>query len=90
MVQGLRCLKDYEIAHLDLKPSNVMIGKKMAVKILDFGESYYPGLKSTPLFIKTINLESQCPIVRLKTIKIKKASITKMTSSHWVSSCTIC
>ena len=37
IIQGLRCLKDYQIAHLDLKPSNVMIGKRMAVKIIDYG-----------------------------------------------------
>ena len=37
IIQGLRCLKDYSIAHLDLKPSNVMIGKKMGVKLIDFG-----------------------------------------------------
>ena len=89
LVQGLRCLKDYKIAHLDLKPSNVMIGKKMAVKIIDFGESFYPGLKSTSLLMKTISQESPCLTVLLKTTNLKTISITKMTSSPSVSSCTI-
>ena len=54
-----------------------MIGKKMAVKLIDFGESYYPGLISTFVLIKIINLEYQCLIVHLKTIPLKKITLTK-------------
>ena len=78
IIQSLRCLKDYKIAHLDLKPSNVMIGKKMTVKLIDFGESYYPELKSTHYFIKIINLEYLCLTVLLKTILFNKIIPTRM------------
>lgn len=47
LAQGLRYLQEYQIAHLDLKPQNIMICKKMMVKLIDFGESYHPVIKST-------------------------------------------
>lgn len=34
---GLKYLQDYQITHLDLKPSNIMLYKKMMIKIIDFG-----------------------------------------------------
>jgi len=37
ITQGLRYLKDYRIAHLDLKPSNIMMHSKLTVKLIDFG-----------------------------------------------------
>jgi len=40
MVKGLRVLKDCGIVHLDLKPSNCIVSKKLIVKLIDFGESY--------------------------------------------------
>lgn len=46
IAQGLRYLQEYQIAHLDLKPSNIMFSKKMMLKFIDFGESYHPDLKS--------------------------------------------
>jgi serine/threonine protein kinase len=49
IAQGLRYLQEYQIAHLDLKPSNIMIYKKMMIKLIDFGESYHPNIKSTYL-----------------------------------------
>lgn len=90
IIQGLRCLKDYKIAHLDLKPSNVMIGKKMTVKLIDFGESYYPELKSTHFIIKIINLEYLCLIVPLKTILFNKVIPTRMMFSLLGFFCIIC
>ena len=40
IVQGLQTLKNNFIVHLDLKPSNIIIAKKLIVKLIDFGESY--------------------------------------------------
>lgn len=40
--QALRYLKEYKIAHLDLKPSNIMTHKRLILKLIDFGESYHP------------------------------------------------
>lgn len=37
VVQGLRFLREYNIVHLDLKPSNIMIYCNLLVKIIDFG-----------------------------------------------------
>jgi serine/threonine protein kinase len=47
ILQGLRYLKDYQIAHLDLKLANIMIGSRLVVKIIDFGESYHPSMTSS-------------------------------------------
>ena len=57
IIQGLRSLKDYKIAHLDIKPSNVMIGKKLAVKLIDFGESYHPELESKQVLTQNLSQE---------------------------------
>jgi len=35
--QGLRYLKQYDIAHLDIKPPNIMTFKNFGMKIIDFG-----------------------------------------------------
>lgn len=43
--QGLRYLKDYGVVHLDIKLNNILIGKKLAIKIIDFGESFHCDLK---------------------------------------------
>lgn len=37
LCQGLRYLKQYQIAHLDLKPSNVMLNRFLGLRIIDFG-----------------------------------------------------
>jgi serine/threonine protein kinase len=50
IVQALRYIHRYRIAHLDLKPNNLMVHCNMLVKIIDFGESHHPELASTPLF----------------------------------------
>jgi serine/threonine protein kinase len=48
---GLRYLQEYKIAHLDIKPSNIMTFNALKLKIIDFGESYHPNLKSICSFI---------------------------------------
>lgn len=47
IAQALRYLQEYQITHLDLKPSNIMLSSKMIVKIIDFGESHHPDFTST-------------------------------------------
>lgn len=37
IAQGIRYLRDYNIAHLDLKPTNIMTNKKLNLKLIDFG-----------------------------------------------------
>jgi serine/threonine protein kinase len=44
LVQALRCLKDYGVVHLDLKPSNILIYCNLYIKLIDFGESYHPDI----------------------------------------------
>jgi serine/threonine protein kinase len=41
VVHSLQILKNNSIVHMDIKPSNIMVGKKMIVKLFDFGESYH-------------------------------------------------
>ena len=42
IAQSLRYLSEYNIAHLDLKPTNIMVARKLRTKLIDFGESYHP------------------------------------------------
>lgn len=37
IVQSLRYLESYKVVHLDLKPSNIMIYKRLTLKLIDFG-----------------------------------------------------
>jgi serine/threonine protein kinase len=41
----LKFLHEYRVVHLDLKPANILLQKKMMIKVIDFGESYHPDLK---------------------------------------------
>lgn len=41
IVSGLQILRNNGIIHLDLKPSNIIVGKRMIIKLIDFGESYH-------------------------------------------------
>jgi len=42
LVQALRILKDNDIVHADVKPSNVLTYCNLFLKLIDFGESYHP------------------------------------------------
>ena len=83
IAQSLRYLQEYHIAHLDLKPANIMVCKQLMVKLIDFGESYHPELKGTPIFIQLISPVSQSPTPLPKTTSILHTIITRMMSSHW-------
>jgi serine/threonine protein kinase len=37
---SLRFLKNVHMAHLDLKPSNLMVGTSLIVRLSDLGEAY--------------------------------------------------
>lgn len=41
ILQGLRHLVSQKIVHLDLKPSNIIVGRSYITKIIDFGEAYH-------------------------------------------------
>lgn len=83
IAQGLRYLQEYQIAHLDLKPANIMVCKQMMVKLIDFGESYHPEVKGTPSFMQVISPAFPSPTQLLKTISILSATIIRMTSFLW-------
>jgi serine/threonine protein kinase len=42
-VQGLRFLKEKDIIHVDMQPSNVLIGRGMQAKVKGFGLAAYKG-----------------------------------------------
>lgn len=46
VLNGLKFLRDYKIVHLDLKPANILVSYDLLTKIIDFGESYHPGVCS--------------------------------------------
>jgi serine/threonine protein kinase len=83
IAQGLRYLQEYQIAHLDLKPSNIMVCKQMMVKLIDFGESYHPDIKGTPSSIQATSPASPSPTLPPKTTSTPNTTPTKTTSSHW-------
>lgn len=41
IIQAVRYIRNYDIVHLDLKPSNIMMHLNMMIKLIDFGESYH-------------------------------------------------
>jgi serine/threonine protein kinase len=52
LAQALRCLQEYRVVHLDLKPANILM-QKMMIKLIDFGESFHPDVvgESTSIII---------------------------------------
>ena len=41
IINALQFVHSYGIIHFDLKPSNIMVGRDLQIKLLDFGESYH-------------------------------------------------
>ena len=37
VVQGLRFLRDNNIVHMNMKPQNVLVGKRLLLRLTDFG-----------------------------------------------------
>lgn len=83
IVQSLRYLAEYDIAHLDLKPTNIMTNKKLTIKLIDFGESYFPQLKSTPNPTQNTAQASPRPTPPPKTTLSLTPTATKMMSFPW-------
>lgn len=83
IAQGLRYLQEYQIAHLDLKPANIMVCKQLMVKLIDFGESYHPEVKSTPSFMQITNPASPSPTQPPKITSILSTIIIRTMSFHW-------
>jgi serine/threonine protein kinase len=83
IAQALRYLQEYQIAHLDLKPANIMVCKQVMVKLIDFGESYHPEVKGTPSLTQVTSPASQSPTRLPKTTCILSTIIIRMTSFHW-------
>lgn len=81
IAQSLRYLQEYQIAHLDLKPSNIMLCKKMMVKLIDFGESYHPDVKGTSHPTQIISPASPSPTPHQKTISTPTATPIRTISS---------
>jgi serine/threonine protein kinase len=82
IAQGLRYLQEYQIAHLDLKPANIMVCKQLMVKLIDFGESYHPEVKSTPSFMQITSPASPSPTQLLKITSILSTIIIRTMSFH--------
>lgn len=85
MVQALRYLAEYRIAHLDLKPTNIMTNRRLNLKLIDFGESYHPEVAGKSLNIQIISQDSRCLTVLLKIIKVLKATTIKTMFFLWAS-----
>lgn len=70
IVHGMRFLISREIVHLDLKPSNVLIDKKLIPKIIDFGSAYHRELcpKRTYVLTQTTLLASHFLMLLQKSI----------------------
>lgn len=41
---AVRFIEGYEVAHLDISPNNVLVGRDYVAKLIDFGEAYHPQL----------------------------------------------
>jgi serine/threonine protein kinase len=84
IAQALRYLKEYRIAHLDLKPSNIMTHRRLNLKLIDFGESYHPELlKSIPDLTQRISPAFPCPTPPPKITTSWKATTPRTMSFLW-------
>lgn len=43
---AIRFLESYQVAHLDLTPSNIIVVKDFLIKLIDFGEAYHKNTSS--------------------------------------------
>jgi serine/threonine protein kinase len=87
IAQALRYLQDYRIAHLDLKPENVMLFRELTIKLIDFGDAYHPDVKRGRLIFTQLTARGLLlPILPLKTTSPRRAILTKTTSFLWESS----
>lgn len=43
---ALNFLEKQQVVHMDLSSHNVMIGKDLLVKLIDFGEAYHPYIET--------------------------------------------
>lgn len=41
VLQGLRLIKQYNVVHMDLSPSNVIVNPNYMTQLIDFGQSYH-------------------------------------------------
>jgi serine/threonine protein kinase len=80
VAQSLRYLSEYKIAHLDLKPTNIMTNRKLTIKLIDFGESFHPELKSKCHSMQAISPDSPCPTPPLRITSFPRTTATKMMS----------
>jgi serine/threonine protein kinase len=83
IAQALRYLHHYEIAHLDVKPYNIMLYRRNLIKLIDFGEAYHPDVKSTLSPTQTTVLASPLPILPPRTTTPPPPTATRTTSSRW-------
>jgi serine/threonine protein kinase len=44
ILNGLRFTLSYDIVHMDLKPSNIIVTTNLITKIIDFSESYHESI----------------------------------------------
>lgn len=41
ILQALRLIKDYNVVHMDISPSNILVNSNYITQLIDFGESYH-------------------------------------------------
>jgi serine/threonine protein kinase len=53
LVQALRVIKENDVVHADVKPSNVLLYCGLFIKLIDFGESYHPQVCNKSIILLT-------------------------------------
>ncbi len=44
VLQALRLIKDYNVVHMDISPSNILVNSNYITQLIDFGQSYHQKL----------------------------------------------